>query len=54
MIRVLTALDIECALVLRDDPVLSAVPYLKKRLPAPFTRRRKGEPKIVRRKVVRE
>ena len=51
MIRVLTALDIGCALVLRDDPVLCAAPYLKKRLPASFTRRRKGEPKIVRRRV---
>ena len=41
MIRVLTALDIDCALVLRDDPQVCAAPRLKKRLPAPFSRRRK-------------
>lgn len=46
MIRVLTALDIECALVLRDDPLSCAAPYLKKRLPASFTRRRRPDPLV--------
>ena len=49
MIRVLAALDIDCALVLRDDPAPCAAPRLKKRLPAAFTRRRKGEAESVRR-----
>lgn len=42
MIRVLGVLDIDCALVLRDDPVPRVAPRVKK-LPATVARRRRRE-----------